>query len=87
MIERHIFAFVCGLIAGIIPNNKSNIYPPLLGVIFAILFSKIVFGDYDRGYQWTFSDILFVLIVGAEGAIGAWISNVVTYFLRKPLLS
>lgn len=73
--ERHIFAIVCGLIAGIVPNEKSNIDPRLLGAIFAILFSKIVFGDYDRGYQWTLKDIAFVIIVGTEGAFGAWVSS------------
>ena len=71
---RHIFALVCGIIAGLIPNDKSNIDPRILGSIFAILFTKIVFGDYDKGYQWSTSDILFVIIVGGEGAIGAWIS-------------
>ncbi len=83
-IQRHIFAFVCGLIAGIIPNNKSNIYPPLLGVIFAILFTKIVFGDYDAGYQWTTSDLLFVLVVGGEGALGAWISMNLNHIRNLP---
>ena len=72
---RHIFALVCGIIAGLIPNDKSNIDPRILGSIFAILFTKIVFGDYDKGYQWSTSDILFVIIVGGEGAIGAWIST------------
>lgn len=77
--ERHIFAISCGLIAGVIPNTKSNIHPLLLGVLFALLFTKIVFGDYDKGYQWTRSDLLFLLIVSAEGALGAWISS----FLRQ----
>jgi len=74
-LQRHIFAIACGLIAGIVPNKKSNIYPPLLGFIFAILFTKIVFGDYDKGYQWTMSDIYFVIIVGGEGALGAWLTS------------
>lgn len=72
---RHIFALACGIIAGLIPNDKSNIDPRILGSIFAILFTKIVFGDYDKGYQWSTSDILFVIIVGGEGSIGAWIST------------
>ena len=46
-----------------------------MGVIFALLFSKILVGDYDTGYQWTYSDTLFLLIVGTEGFIGAWISQ------------
>ena len=72
---RHIFALVCGIIAGVIPNDKSNIDPKLLGFIFAILFTKIVFGDYDKGYQWSKSDIVFAIVVGGEGAIGAWFSS------------
>lgn len=72
---RDIFTFLCGLIAGLVPNKKSNIHPVLLGVIFGILFTKIVFGDYDTGYQWTLSDVSFVFITAAEGALGALISS------------
>ena len=72
-IQRHLFAIFCGIIGGLMPNDRSNIHPILLGVIFAVLFTKIVFGDYDSGYQWTFRDILFVLVVGSEGAAGAWL--------------
>ena len=77
MIElgRHILAISLGFIGGLIPNNKSNINHLVLGVIFAILFSKILVGDYDIGYKWTYSDILFILIVGTEGFIGALISQ------------
>ena len=72
---RHILAISLGFIGGLIPNNKSNINPLLLGVIFSILFSKILVGDYDIGYKWTYSDIIFILIIGTEGFIGAWISQ------------
>lgn len=71
----HIFAFICGFIGGIVPNTKSNIHPLLLGCIFAILFTKIVFGDYDVGYQMTYSDFIFVSVTGIEGIVGAFISN------------
>lgn len=74
-IGRHILAISLGFIGGLISNKKSNINHLLMGVIFALLFSKILVGDYDTGYQWTYSDILFVLIVGTEGLIGAWISQ------------
>lgn len=88
-IQRHIFALFCGTIAYIIPNNKSNIYPPLLGLIFAILFTKIVFGDYDKGYQWTSSDILFFFIVGSEGALGTLLTekiiNLNSKFIRRDI--
>ena len=56
-------------------HSRAHTESLLLGVIFAILFTKIVFGDYDKGYQWTRSDLLFVLIVGGEGALGAWITS------------
>jgi hypothetical protein len=72
---RHLFAFGIGFLGGLIPNHKSNIHPLVMGVILAILLTKIVFGDYDLGYQWSVYDVLFGLIVGAEGAFGAWISH------------
>jgi len=74
-ILRDLFAFFCGCIAGITPNEKSNIHPLLLGVLFALLFTKIVFGDDDAGYQWSLSDLYFFLIVGGEGALGAFVTS------------
>ena len=76
-IQRHLFAIIAGMIGGIIPNNKSNIHPFLMGCILAILGTKVIFGDYDSGYQWSLSDFLFVLIVGGEGALGAYLSSLV----------
>jgi hypothetical protein len=61
--------------AGFIPNNYSNINPLLLGAIFAVLFTKILFGDYDVGYKWTLSDVVFIIINSFEGMLGAWISH------------
>lgn len=63
------------MIGGIVPNSKSNIHPILLGIIFAVLFTKIVFGDYDIGYQMTYLDIVFISVTALEGAVGALISN------------
>lgn len=71
-VKRHLFAIGAGMVGGLIPNDKSNIHPLLMGCILAILGTKVLFGDYDFGYQWTTSDILFVLIVGGEGALGAY---------------
>lgn len=42
-----------------------------MGAILAILATKVFVGDYDRGYQWTLSDVVFVAITSAEGALGA----------------
>ena len=75
LLHRHILALLTGVVGGLIPNNKSNINPLLMGFILSILLTKIAFGDYDKGYQWSFNDIWFVLIVGGEGALGAFIGE------------
>lgn len=64
-------AFLAGAIGGLIPNDKSNIHPLLMGAIFAWLATKILVGDYDRGYQWTVSDLGFLTVTALEGSLGA----------------
>ncbi len=76
--ERNAFALFCGIIASLIPNHKSNIHPVLMGIILSILLTKIVYGDYDRGYTWSVNDIYFVVIVGSLGAFGAWLSTLIS---------
>lgn len=71
--KRHILAIASGILGGSIPNNKSNMPPILTGGIFAGLIVKIIYGDYDIGYKWTSSDILFWIITIFEGIIGAFI--------------
>ena len=70
---QHLFSVACGFAAAFVPNRKSNIHPMLLGVIFALLFTKIVFGYYDAGYQLSRNDLMFLVIVGSEGLVGAWL--------------
>ena len=81
-IERNGFAIACGVIAFMIPNNNSNIHPVLMGIILSILATKIVYGDYDKGYQWSKKDIFFVIVVGGFGALGAYITYYIYTFLR-----
>ena len=69
--DRHILAVASGVVGGYIPNNKSNIHPLLMGGILALLFVKVLLGDLDIGYQWTLSDIQFVLVTALEGVLGA----------------
>ena len=76
---RILTAFLLGIGAAFVPNKKSNIHPVLLGAIFGFLFTKILLGDYDRGYAWTFSDLAFFLHTTLAGAAGAWIT--ITYFV------
>jgi hypothetical protein len=73
--ERHVLALLAGFLGGIIPNDKSNIHPLLMGAILSILLTKIFYGDYDKGYQWSIKDVWFALIVGGEGAIGAFVAD------------
>ena len=75
LLHRHIFSLIIGFLSFFIPNDKSNINPLLMGFILSILLTKISFGDYDKGYQWSINDIWFVLIVGGEGALGAFIGE------------
>ncbi len=74
-LRRNLFALTTGGIAGFIPNDKSNISSPILGIIFAILATKILYGDYDIGYQWSVSDIFFLIVVGSLGAFGAFVTR------------
>jgi len=73
-LERNRFALLCGLIGGVIPNNKSNIHPVLMGFILSILATKVIYGDYDNVYQWTTNYIYFGIVVGGLGSFGAWVS-------------
>lgn len=78
--NRHLLALSAGIIGGILPNKRSNIHPLLMGCILALFLTKVLYGDYDKGYQFTFSDIFFILIVGCEGALGAFLTG----FFAKP---
>jgi hypothetical protein len=73
--NRHLISVSAGILAGYIPNNHSNIHPLLMGAILAILLTKILIGDYDRRYQWTYSDFVFGFITACEGMLGALIAR------------
>ena len=74
-INRHIVAVFSGMVGGLIPNDKSNIHPSLMGAILAVLAVKVLIGDYDSGYQWTWKDVVFGLTTIFEGALGARLVN------------
>jgi hypothetical protein len=71
--KRHILALAAGIIGGTLPNTNSNANPFIVGAILAAFTVKMIYGDYDTGYQWTFSDIVFWVITILEGIIGAYI--------------
>ena len=74
--KRHLLAVASGILGGSLPNQKSNIHPFLLGAICAVLIVKLVYGDYDRGFQFSFADLVFLIVIGLEGFFGAWILSV-----------
>lgn len=73
-IEQTIFNIISGYLAGSLPNKKSNIHPLLLGAIVGFFARKIVYGDYDKGYNWTIYDILFFIISVFLGIFGAFLA-------------
>lgn len=71
--KRHLLALASGILGGAIPNQKSNLHPFLLGALFALLIVKLVYGDYDIGFQFSLADIMFVIVIGLEGVLGAFL--------------
>jgi hypothetical protein len=69
--SRHILAIAGGIVGAAIPNKTSNIHPFITAAVFAFFAVKIIYGDYDKGYQWTVSDILFAFIIIIEAIVGA----------------
>ena len=50
-------------LAALLPSEKSNIPPLLSSLILGVFLSKLFFGDFDEGYNWTMYDMYFVLIM------------------------
>ncbi len=71
--KRHILAFAAGIVGAYFPNDKSNSTPMLNGALFAAFIVKFLYRDYDKGYQWTMSDLLFWSITLLEGCISAYL--------------
>jgi|694.fasta_scaffold00020_57 hypothetical protein len=69
--NRHILALACGILGGAFPNTMSNIHPYLTGALVAGFTVKMIYGDYDQGYQWALSDLIFWVITLFEGFLGA----------------
>ena len=69
-----ISTFMVGYLATLIPNKKSNIHPLIASGIFGLLFAKIVFGDWDRGFQFTYLDIVYGIMVIFSAVLGGMLS-------------
>ena len=73
-LKLFISTFMIGYLATLIPNKKSNIHPLFASAIFGLLFAKIVFGDWDRGFQFTYLDIIYSMMVIFSAVLGGMLS-------------
>ena len=71
--RRHLLAVSSGVIGGSLLNQKLQWGGYLLGALLAILVVKLFIGDLDQGFQFSLYDILFVVLFGFEGFLGAWL--------------
>lgn len=76
-IKRHILSISSGIVGYYIPNNKSNSNPLLNGILFSCFIVKFLYGDLDKGYKWSYSDIIFWFFVIIEGFIGAYFIKII----------
>lgn len=68
-------AVFSGFLGGLIPNDKSNIPRWLMAVLVGVLTIKVVYGDFDKGYQWSKSDLVFYPVVSLLALIGYYLST------------
>jgi uncharacterized membrane protein YeaQ/YmgE (transglycosylase-associated protein family) len=78
-----IVTIIAGYIGALLPNKLSNIPHLLMAVILGSLVSKVVFGDFDIGYQWTQSDIYYWFITLIEALIGGYLALYVKKLSNK----
>ena len=72
--NRHILAFSAGALGAYIPTEKSNVHPLIMAATFALFFTKVILGDLDKGYRWTWKDLVFLAVVSLEGIVGGWLA-------------
>lgn len=71
--RRHLLAVSSGVLGGSLLNKQSEWAGFLLGAILAILVVKLFIGDFDKGFQFSLYDLLFLTVFGIEGFLGAWL--------------
>lgn len=71
---QFILTVIGGFLGALIPNKVSNIPHLLMSVIIGSLLSKTIYGDFDRGYQWSYSDIYYWFVTIVESLVGGYIA-------------
>ena len=64
-----------GFIGAMIPNDKSNIPHWMMAVLVGVLTLKVVYGDFDKGFQWSRSDLVYYPLATLLGLIGYYLST------------
>jgi len=64
-----------GFLGGLIPNDKSNIPRWMMAILVGVLTLKVVYGDFDKGFQWSGSDLIFYPLAGLLALIGYYMSK------------
>lgn len=72
-----------GYIGALLPNKLSNIPHLLMAVIMGSLASKVVYGDFDVGYQWSQSDIYYWFVTVIEALFGGYLALYVKKISNK----
>jgi uncharacterized membrane protein YeaQ/YmgE (transglycosylase-associated protein family) len=72
-----------GYIGALLPNKLSNIPRLLMAVIIGSLASKVIYGDFDVGYQWSQSDIYYWFVTVIEAFIGGYLALCVKKISNK----
>jgi hypothetical protein len=81
--EQVILTIIGGFIGAILPNKLSNVNHLLMAVIIGSLFSKVIYGDFDVGYQWTRSDVYYWFVTIVESLIGGFVALYVKSLQNK----
>ena len=78
--EQILTTIIGGYLGALLPNKLSNIPHLMMAMIIGSLFSKIIYGDFDKGFQFTKSDILYWIVTFIEalvgGTIALWIRSI-----------
>ena len=77
--EQIIVTIMAGYLAALIPNKMSNIPPLLSSILVGGFVSKSIYGDWDFGYKWTMSDILYWFFTLIESLFG----GILALYIRK----
>ena len=68
--EQIIITIIFGYLGALLPNKNSNIPRIFSAICLGSFMSKVLYGDWDKGYKWTISDIFYWIITILETIIG-----------------